>query len=104
MIPGHPALTRANEIRDARAILRRRLRALPYSQARALLAVHVLDTPDWLDSIPVHALLGWAPYHGPLAVGKLLRFAQIRDARRLVDLTDRQRHALATALGHGSQG
>lgn len=111
-LPQHlQALGRANEIRFARADFRRELAAAGTLAARDRL-IELLrsdDTPPWLASAPVGVVIDYIPRYGrqrmlrTLATAKwnLGRGSRLSETRRFDSLTERQRAALADALGAG---
>lgn len=88
------ALARANEIRTANAQLMRAIRG------GAVTAADVLrNPPEATLSMPIGRLLMSVPRVGDARMSALLRRLQISPTRRVGRLTERERHALATALG-----
>jgi hypothetical protein len=87
------ALERANHVRNARAELKRQLRAGEVEAAEAILRCS-RDT----DTMTVTELLlsqrGW----GPTRATKLLRSVSLSDHKALGSLTERQRLTLAAVL------
>ncbi len=93
------ALERANEIRHARAQLKRRIEAGHLSAAQV-----ILDCPPEARRWPVAALLACQRQWGSTTCCKFLARNQISEAKRIGELTDRQRRLLAAQLaqcGHG---
>ena len=112
--PEHRASTlagqrRANEVRLARAAVRRRIRGLPKQEGREAVAALVEETPDCCGSAMVGDVLAWPYRTGPFQVRQTLRGLElsssfvgvavvISEAKRLDALTGRQRRALAAYL------
>lgn len=94
------ALQRANEVRHRRSAERRELKALGADQAKARLGALLIACPHWLGSVPVQRALCWLPHWGPRRAGRLLSPTDVRGARLIGELSDRQRRLLARALGH----
>jgi hypothetical protein len=88
------ALARANEIRMARAELKRRI-----AEGEIDAADVILDRPFAALSWPVGELLmsqrGW----GATRCRRFLARSNISERKRIGDLTERQRHMLAAQLG-----
>jgi hypothetical protein len=87
------ALERANHIRNARAELKRQLRAGEVDAAEAILRSS-RDT----DTMTVTELLSSQHGWGPTRATKLLRSVSLSESKRLGSLTERQRLTLAAAL------
>ncbi len=93
------ALERANEIRRARAQLKRRIGAGHLSAAQV-----ILDCPPEARRWPVAALLACQRHWGSTTCCKFLARNQISEAKRIGELTERQRRLLPAQLaqcGHG---
>ena len=96
------ALALANEIRLARAGLRREVAKLPADEGRARLA-RLLDDPAWRAGGPaatatVVSVLTWPAYAGPVGARRLSRRLGIGDNRQVRDLTVRQARQVAAWL------
>ena len=87
------ALERANEIRLARAALKRRIALGQISAAEV-----ILDCPDAAASWPVGDLLISQRRWGSTRCRKFLSRNQIGETKPVGALTDRQRHVLAGSL------
>jgi hypothetical protein len=87
------ALERANEIRLARAQVKRDLKADPQ------LIFDLLDNPDpCLSTAPVEEILRCLPRFGPHRINQVVRPAGVNPYREIGMLTVRQREALACQL------
>jgi hypothetical protein len=87
------ALERANHIRNARADLKRRLRAGEAEAADVILrGSHDTDTMTVRDLLSSQS--GWGPVRG----AKVLRSVSLSEQKTLGSLTGRQRLTLAAAL------
>lgn len=84
-------LRRANEIRVYRATLRRNMTA-------DLCVAILTDPPADTLTMPVRALLQAVPLFGPVKARRLLLTLSIAQDKRLGELTERQRLALAEAI------
>ena len=91
------ALERANEIRRARAQLKRRIGAGHVSAAEVILAC-----PPEARRWPVAALLACQRHWGSTKCNRFLARNQISEAKRVGDLTERQRRLLAMQLAQCS--
>lgn len=85
------ALKRANEIRFARAQLKRDLKA----RRRNVLDI-LLEPPDWAATMKIFDLLLAVPKFGRVKVDKHLKDCRISVAKTIGGLTDRQRADLAS--------
>jgi hypothetical protein len=87
------ALTRANEIRTARAQLKRDLKA-----GRA--AIHELlgDPPPYIETAKVFDLLLAVPKYGRVKANKVLNVCRISPSKTIGGLSPRQRAELVTLL------
>lgn len=95
------ALQRANEIRIAKAQLRRDLTELSSAEARQRVALLLRSPDDVVGALQINALVCAVPRVGAGSCRELLRHAGIGDPQRRVrTLTVRQREALAMALEH----
>jgi hypothetical protein len=92
------ALDRANQVRLQRAHLHGDLHALPYQEARALLADAIDTSPDWLASVDVYLLLKWVPRLRRVTVVEWLNQAGLSERRQLRQVTERQRKLLCELL------
>jgi hypothetical protein len=94
------ALQRANEIRRARAELKRQIGAGERSAAQV-----ILDCPDDVRTWPIEELLASRRGWGKVRVRKFLAGNGIREIKPIGELTVRQRRLLATQLdGCGQRG
>lgn len=91
-------LERANEIRRARAQLKQRIGAGHLSAAQVM-----LECPPEAQRWPVVALLACQRHWGSATCSKFLARNEISEAKRIGELTDRQRRLLAAQLAHGGQ-
>jgi hypothetical protein len=87
------ALQQANEIRQARAQLKRELAA-----GTADLALILTQPPAFLATMRVHDLLLMLPKIGPVRAGRILSQSQISQNRTVGGLSERQRSALTERL------
>lgn len=87
------ALERANEIRLARAAIKRRIALGEVSAAEV-----ILECPEAADTWPVGELLMSQRRWGAMRCRKFLARNQITETKPIGSLTDRQRHLLARAL------
>jgi len=87
------ALKRANEIRTARAKLKRDLKA-----GRVRISDLLLNPPDYLLSAKVFDLLLSVPKYGRVKANKVLRHCRISPAKTVGGLTERQRREMAEML------
>jgi len=87
------ALERANEIRHARAQLKRRIGSGHLSAAQV-----ILDCPPEARRWPVAALLACQRHWGSRTCSKFLARNQISEAKRIGELTERQRRLLVAQL------
>lgn len=83
------ALALANEVRVARARLKRDLRA-----GRRSLAPLLLDPPEWLETAKVFDLLLATPKIGRVKAHKRMQRAMISPSKTMGGLSDRQRSCL----------
>ena len=98
------ALQRANEVRLGRAALKREVAGeQDVARGRARLAALLEDPPSALASLPIGEALLWPRRHGRRTVGRFLVVAGCREHKRVGELTERQRRAIAVALRHGPQ-
>ncbi len=93
------ALHRANEVRLARAELKRRIGAGEVSVADV-----ILESPWEAHSMAVADLLMSQRRWGHQRCRKVLGQIPVSETKALGTLTDRQRHALADLLGGSSDG
>ena len=87
------ALQRANEIRSARAHLKRELKA-----GRVQIHGILLDPPDYLLNAKVSELLLAVPKYGRVKVNRLLLQCRISSSKTLGGLSERQRRELVANL------
>jgi len=87
------ALQRANEIRSARAQLKRELKA-----GRVHIHGVLLDPPEYLQNAKVSELLLSVPKYGRVKVNRLLTQCRISPSKTLGGLSERQRHELVGNL------
>ena len=87
------ALSRANEIRLARAAIKRRIALGEVSAAEV-----ILECPEAADSWPVSELLMSQRRWGSTRCRKFLSRSQIVETKPVGKLTDRQRQLLARSL------
>jgi hypothetical protein len=87
------ALQRANEIRTARAQLKRDLKA-------GRISVHdlLLNPPDYVETAKVFDMLLAVPKYGRVKVGKILNVCRISPSKTIGGLSQRQRRELAQIL------
>lgn len=91
------ALERANEIRLARAAIKRRIAHGEVSAAEV-----ILQCPDAAESWPVGELLMSQRRWGSTRCRKFLSRNRIGETKPVGSLTDRQRQLLASSLQHPS--
>lgn len=96
------ALALANQVRLARASLRREVGALAADEGRERLA-GLLDVPAWRTDGPaatatVVSVLTWPALVGPVRARRLVRRLGISDSRLVRDLTGRQAAQVAAHL------
>lgn len=89
------ALQQANEIRSARAKLKRDL-----GSGKLDLAGIVAHPPDWVMTARVRDVLLALPRIGPVKAGRILAHCGIAHSKTLGGLTDRQRTELIGLLRH----
>ena len=87
------ALERANEIRLARAAIKRRIAVGEVSAAKV-----ILECPAAAESWPLGELLMSQRRWGTTRCRRFLSRHQIVETKAIGTLTDRQRHVLATGL------
>ncbi len=92
------ALVRANEIRLARAAIKRRIALGEVSAAEV-----ILECPKAADSWPVGELLMSQRRWGSTRCRKFLFHNSIGETKPVGKLTDRQRHLLASSLPQPSR-
>jgi len=93
------ALERANEIRRARARLKRRIGAGQLTAAQV-----ILECPPEAQRWPVAGLLACQQHWGKTTCNKFLARNQISETKRIGELTERQRRVLAAELAQRSRG
>ena len=87
------ALARANEVRLARAALKRRIH-----DGELAVADVVLDAPPEADRMTVAELLTSQRRWGHTRCRKLLQSIPMSETKTIGSMTDRQRHAVAVAV------
>ena len=87
------ALARANEIRTARAQLKRDLKAGRHSIQQLL-----LDPPPYLETAKVFDMLLAVPKYGRVKVNKILTHCRISPSKTIGGLSERQRAELVSML------
>ena len=93
------ALRRGNELRLRRAAVKREIASVPTTHgSRACAARHLEDPEDALLGMAVSELLEACRRNGRLTMLRLLRNQRIGELRKIGELTDRQRLALAREL------
>ncbi len=87
------ALQRANDIRTARARLKRELKA-------GRTSIHELLTtpPEYLETAKVFDMLLAVPKYGRVKVNKVLQQCRISPSKTIGGLSERQRNELTTLL------
>jgi len=87
------ALNRANEIRTARAKLKRDLKA-------GRISIHdlLLHPPDYVETAKVFDMLLAVPKYGRVKVGKILNVCRISPSKTIGGLSQRQRSELVQML------
>lgn len=92
------ALAQANRIKDARAAIRRNIAAQPRPEALRLVASLLRECRSApFGAFTVAGLLTSCPRVGPHAARRTLNGLGLTEGRRVRDLTERQRGALADA-------
>lgn len=89
------ALTKANEIRTARAQLKRDLKSGRISIQKLL-----LDPPEYLETAKVFDMMLAVPKYGRVKVNKILQNCRISPSKSIGGLSDRQRAELVGLLKH----
>jgi hypothetical protein len=87
------ALTKANEIRTARAQLKRDLKA-----GRISIQKLILDPPEYLETAKVFDMMLAVPKYGRVKVNKILQTCRISPSKTIGGLSDRQRAELVGLL------
>jgi hypothetical protein len=87
------ALARANEIRTARARLKRDLKA-----GRSSIHQLLLDPPEYLETAKVFDMLLAVPKYGRVKVNKMLLSCRISPSKTIGGLSERQRAELVSLL------
>ena len=87
------ALQRANQIRTARAALKRDLKA-----GRISIHALLLDPPEYLETAKVSELLLAVPKYGRVKVNKVLQQCRISPSKTIGGLSERQRTELVSLL------
>lgn len=88
------ALERANQVRRARAVLKRRI-----ARGQLAAAEVILICPAEAARMPISELLGSQPGWGDVRCRALLNRVAMREDKPIGTLTDRQRLSLASLLG-----
>jgi hypothetical protein len=89
------ALGKANEIRSARAQLKRDLKGGRISIQQLLLA-----PPEYLETAKVFDMMLAVPKYGRVKVNKILQTCRISPSKTIGGLSDRQRAELVGLLKH----
>jgi len=87
------ALARANEVRSARAQLKRDLKA-----GRCSIQSLLLDPPEYLETAKVFDMLLAVPKYGRVKVNKMLLTCRISPSKTIGGLSERQRGELVMLL------
>jgi hypothetical protein len=87
------ALARANEVRSARAQLKRDLKA-----GRSSIQSLLLDPPEYLETAKVFDMLLAVPKYGRVKVNKMLLACRISPSKTIGGLSERQRGELVSLL------
>ena len=87
------ALTKANEIRTARAQLKRDLKA-----GRISIQKLIMDPPEYLETAKVFDMMLAVPKYGRVKVNKILQTCRISPSKTIGGLSDRQRAELVGLL------
>ncbi len=87
------ALARANEIRTARAQLKRDLKA-----GRCSIHSLLLEPPEYLETAKVFDMLLAVPKYGRVKVNKMLLTCRISPSKTIGGLSERQRSELVSLL------
>ncbi len=96
MTPQHlQALARANEIRSARAALKREIKA-----KRCRVHEFLSEPPDYLHTLAIRDFLGWTPNWGNYHTDKTLKAAKVLPWRTIGELSEHQRESLVEVLTH----
>jgi hypothetical protein len=88
------ALARANEIRFARARLKKALKAGDYTPATVLFSLQY----DWLHKMRVEQVLLATPTLGRVKVARALNSCRISPSKTIEGMTERQREELLSYL------
>lgn len=87
------ALTKANEIRTARAQLKRDLKA-----GRISIQKLIMNPPEYLETAKVFDMMLAVPKYGRVKVNKILQTCRISPSKTIGGLSDRQRAELVGLL------
>jgi hypothetical protein len=87
------ALARANEVRSARAQLKRDLKA-----GRSSIHSLLLEPPEYLETAKVFDMLLAVPKYGRVKVNKMLLACRISPSKTIGGLSERQRSELVSLL------
>lgn len=102
-IPQHmAALESANDIRIKRSYRMNWINDPPFREARERAALTLEDPPPELLGMRIDKFLGGLPQIGPGKVRKLTEGNMITPTRRIEELTERQRLALARQIRPGA--
>jgi hypothetical protein len=93
------ALRQANEVRSARAKLKRGLR-----EGTVRLEEIIAAEPAYLATAEVAELLVAVPKIGPVKAGRMLTTARVSQLKTIAELSDRQRAYLIELLSRSSAG
>lgn len=89
------ALSRANEIRSARAQLKRDLKA-----GKAKIETLLLDPPEYVMSAKAFDMILAVPKYGRVKANKILGYCRISPSKTIGGLSERQRGELVQFLRH----
>jgi len=92
------SLVLATQVRARRGELRRQLASLSPPEGRRELASSLSRPPDWLLTARTVETLSWPRYLGSRRARQLIRRARVPEQRRVGELTDTDRCALAALL------
>jgi hypothetical protein len=87
------ALERANEIRTARANLKKDLKA-----GRVAIQDLILDPPEWLATAKMFDMLIATPKYGRVKVNRILTQCRISPSKTIGGLSERQRQEVVSYL------
>lgn len=92
------ALRLANEVRQKQAQVRRELAALPRAEGVARVVELIEDHDPRIARMQVQRVLAMVRHLGPIAIGKVLRDAELNGSKSLLSLTPRQTGVLLDVL------